>query len=122
MSDQNKEFDTKEAVERLKHIGTHLPEFSCNTFIEELCEYLAKRIADGPILPVGFVMAYLLVIEDARVGKDGFTGAPMPHRLTGQPPILYDIIMKLQEPIARAAFGDEFGDLVRAQLKTIEET
>jgi hypothetical protein len=121
MSKEDKAFDTKEAVERLKNMDKHLPALVNNNFMRELCAYLAKRINSEPILPAGFVIAYLLVVDDAVKNRDGFTGEPMPHALTGQPPMLYSIVMRLQEPIARAAFGEEFGDLVRDMLKEVDE-
>ncbi len=121
MSNEDKMFATKEAVERLSNMKEHLPEIIRGSFLEELCTFLAKRIGDGPIVPAGFVLAFMLVVEDARANKDGFTGKPMPQALVGQPAMLYNLVMSLQVPIARAAFGDEFGDLVRDILKEVDE-
>jgi hypothetical protein len=118
---EEKTFPTVEACEKLKDAEKHIPLFRGSRFMGDFCAYLGERLAGSPIAPIGFVTAYLLVVEDAKSGKDGFTGNPMPVSLTGQPPMLYNLLMSFQTQIAEAVFGAEFGDLVAKELAALEK-
>lgn len=114
-------FSTVEACAKLKEAYKYIPLFEGSRFMGDFCAYLSERLEGDPIVPAGFVMAFLLVVEDAKVGKDGFTGNPMPASLTGQPPMLYNALMGFQTQVARAAFGEEFGTLVAKELEKLEK-
>jgi hypothetical protein len=48
---------------------------SFSSYNYEKCQYLAKsRILDKDLVPMGFYMAWMLIINDVRTGTDGFTG------------------------------------------------
>jgi hypothetical protein len=111
-------FGTREASEKLKDISRWMPEFK-DRFTVGFCRLLGERLGDTEILPVGYVMAFTLALEDAKSGTDGFTGRPVSRDITGQLPMLYNIMWKMQVPVARATFGDEFAELVDAQVKTL---
>jgi len=113
---EERTFETAEAAARLRDIGRWAPELQ-DGFTQALCSYLGDRMGSHDIVPAGFAMVFLLVVEDCVRGKDGFTGRPMPHELVGKPPILYSTVAKMQGRIADVVFGEEFGRLVREELE-----
>lgn len=116
---EEKEFETREAVERLKDIGKWMPELR-DQFTTGFCAFVGRRIGEGPIYPTGYILAFTLALADAKCGTDGFTGKPVPRELSGQHPMVYNLVWKMKVFVARATFGDEFADLVDAQVKILE--
>ena len=115
-------FDTEEAVAKLKDITAYLPEYTGQPFMIEFCRNLGERLSHTTsILPVGFVMAVTLLVEDAKRGEDGFTGEPMARSLTGQHGMVYNLAWSLQTDIAKATFGQKFADLVAKELESLKK-
>ena len=115
-------FSTEEAAAKLKDITTYMPEFTGQTFMIEFCRHLGERIShDVPILPVGYIMAVTLLLEDAKRGEDGFTRKPMVQALTGQHGMVYNLAWSLQTSIAKATFGQKFADLVAKELESLKK-
>jgi len=114
-------FDTEEAIAKLKDITTYMPEFMGQTFMIEFCRHLGERISHTSILPVGYIMAVTLLLEDAKNGEDGFTRKPMTQALTGQHGMVYHLAWSLQTLIAKATFGQAFADLVAKELESLKK-
>ncbi len=85
-------------------------------FTNTMAGLLANRLNNAPdgATPEGYVMATQFLMYDCKdTGKDGFTGEPMPHDVTGQPPMMYGIFQDRSVELASEAFGEPFGDAVK---------
>lgn len=56
--------------------------------LQAFARELAARIGEG-VVPLGYVNATDLLTYDCQTGVNGFTGEPMPYRLTRQHPAVY---------------------------------
>ena len=119
MSSMETALPMKEAKERLSNIREYMP--GADSFLAEFASYLATRL-NPQLVPMGFVMACNLVIYDIQKGSSGeITDNPVPHRLTGQPPMIYGILDMYIDQLADAVFPEEFAAEVKAFHQEVNE-
>ena len=120
MSSMETALPMKEAKERLSNIREYMP--GADSFLAEFASYLATRL-NPQLVPMGFVMACNLVIYDIQKSSSGGNHGhnPVPHRLTGQPPMIYGILDMYIDQLAEAVFPEEFATEVKAFHQEVNE-
>ncbi len=78
--------------------------------VGDFCNKLATRMGTHPIVPDGFVMLVLLLVEDLKSGKDGYSGLPMTGKCTGLPPMFYRLLLQMTPILAKVAFPEPFAE------------
>ena len=103
---------TTEMQAKLKNLREHMP--NADDFMCRVGEYFAERLGGHEqVNPMGFVNAFNLMIYDLRTGVNGFTGKPVPHSLTGQPPQLYAVLSMYVPIFAEKVCPESFAQDVR---------
>src|SRR3989344_9243327 len=91
---------TEEITEKLQNLKDHMPNES--EFTYDFGTYLATRLGQSEIDPLGFNTTVQRVLYDFAKGIDGFTRKPVPSSLSGMPGAVY-VAMRTRIPeIARA--------------------
>jgi hypothetical protein len=72
--------------------------------VADFYDKLAARLGTDPVVPAGFLMCVLLLVEDLRSGKDGYDGSPMTGKAVGLPPVAYTVMLRSTPHLARMAF------------------
>ena len=78
--------------------------------VGDFCNKLATRMGTHPIVPAGFVMIVLLLVEDLKCGKDGYSGLPMIGKCAGLPPMFYRLLLQMTPVLAKVAFPAPFAE------------
>lgn len=82
---------------------------------------LATRLGTHPIVPEGFVMAVLLLVEDLKSGKDGYSGLPMTGKCVGLPRMFYRLLLQMTPVLAKVAFPEPFAEACARAFKELNE-
>lgn len=107
--------EIKPGVDRLRQLEKYLPNQS--EMVYEYARFLADRIGDGEIVPLGFAIAAELAIYDLSRGVNGFTGERINNSLTGYPPQIYGTFSAMTVLIARAAYSERFARAIEESLE-----
>ncbi len=86
--------------------------------VVELGKFVARRM-NPQLVPMDFVIASALCIEDLKRGIDGFTHKPIDTTLFRQPEYVYNFLYLNIPTLARIAFSEAFADDVRTNLLAI---
>jgi len=78
--------------------------------VGDFCDKLATRMGTHPIVPDGFVMHVLLLVEDLKSGKDGYSDLPMTGKCVGLPPMFYRLLLQMTPVLAKVAFPESFAE------------
>ncbi len=111
----DKVFPTGEAASRLRDLGSHTPgaspdELKALEILQPLYSHMADQIHSS-IVPSGFIMLTETALYDIEKSN------PAPG---GVPYSLFAMLARLRRiDAARAAFGDEFAELVKDDLSEI---
>ena len=101
---------TEEIKEKLQNLKDHMP--NKPEFTYDFGTYLATRLEQSEINPLGFNMTVQRVLYDLAKGIDGFTMKPVPSSLSGMP-VTYYAAMRTRIPeIARAVCPADFAERV----------
>ena len=103
----------------MSSLREHMP--GADSFTCDFAAEWGKRLADE-MLPEGANLAAELLLYDLRAGKSGFPSMPLPHRLTGQPPIIYAMmgmsLARIMAAVAPPEFVAAFNE-VRATVESV---
>jgi hypothetical protein len=108
---------TDEGCTKLTVLEQYMPEQG--SIVYDFGGLLAERVRPNT-LPEGFLLAGLLVLYDASVGVDGFSGKPINSKLTGLPERMYMLLEIMIPKIAVAVASDEFAKEVRTLFREYE--
>lgn len=107
--------DMAEIKANMANLRKHMPDADPFT-----CDFAAEwgnRLADE-MYPEGANMAAELLLYDLSAGKSGFPSMPLPHRLTGQPRIVYVMmgmaLVRIMNAVAPPEFATAFSEVRNA--------
>ena len=90
--------------------GATEAQFIPDDFMVGVAKAFADYLGEGGVIPMGYINARELFINDCITGINGYTGHPMPSSIAGYPPIIYALFRMHSIDLARGAFGDQFAD------------
>lgn len=102
---------TEPIKEKLRNLSEYMPDQDETTY--QFGRFLAERLGNDTILPMGFNMVAELGLYDLQTGIDGFTGEPIRSRLVGNPPMIYGFLRMIVPEIADAVCPEDFAKGVR---------
>jgi len=101
--------------ENLKRTRELIPDLD-EPFLYDFADFLATRTPER-LYPEGFATTIVLALYDLQKGIDGFTKKPIDSSLTGQHPIVYDLLALGSLSIIERLYGPEFANEVEIVLK-----
>lgn len=76
--------------EKLNNLANHTKLAKDDEFLQRLGRFIASRLGDrDTVYAEGLNLVMVLALADLQSGVSGFPSQPLPHALTGQPPMLY---------------------------------
>ena len=107
----------KEPGKKLGNLKELLPNSSSNLI--QFGQYMATRLNQDDIVPMGFVLGCELALYDLQSGVDGFTGQTIQNSLVGYPPMIYAMLRMEMGRIAEAVFPAEFATAVKEHIEAV---
>ncbi len=104
--------------EKLRNLRQYMPDQEETVY--RFGEFLAERLKNPELVPLGFCLEATLSLYDLQKGVDGYTGKPINSALVGYPQIVYNLLYSYIPAIAEAVCPEDFAKGVKQAFEQIE--